>query len=533
MTTTVRSDRHAEPNAVPLPPSGAPDGHGFWFLRPAVEPGEIGRLGTYRVFRLLGAGGMGKVFLAQDTVLNRDVALKVMCLPPGEDRHSWWERFLREARALAAINHPNLVTVYQAGEDNGTVFLAMELLQGETLEALLRRAGPLDPDEVFRIAEEIATGLAALHDRGLIHRDIKPSNIWLLSSSQDTEPLDADEPEQLESEHIRAKILDFGLVRGVNSDTQLTEAGAVVGTPAYMSIEQVRGGPLDHRTDLFSFGCVLYAMCTGRSPYSASNPVAQAAALVSGKLTPIKQLNSAVATPLARLIEQCLAKEPEDRPNSAAEISRRLRSIRTGRPSRTRVTAGSKRGFLRRPMLKLVAVVVSALVAAAALVVTRDRWLGQNTAGAPPVAPTVAVTEYLSEMPKFDERPFPPPDAPQPPNVDGSVWVNGVRSPHGVFMHGAPGFGPPAFCSYSLDRKYRRFMTEVALNDSANRWSGLIFVVRADGKEVWSSGHLSAGGQKQMCDIDVSGASVLQLEVRTIGPHMGAHGAWLEPRLTK
>ena len=531
MTTTVRSDRHAGPNTVPVPSPNTFEGNGFWFLRPGVEPGEIGRLGTYRVFRLLGAGGMGKVFLAQDTVLNRDVALKVMCLPPGEDRHSWWERFLREARSLAAINHPNLVTVYQAGEDNGTVFLAMELLQGETLEALLRRDGPLETEDVFRIAEEIATGLTALHDRGLIHRDIKPSNIWLLSSGQDTEPLDVDEPEQ--PEHTRAKILDFGLVRGVNSDTQLTEAGAVVGTPAYMSLEQVRGGPLDHRTDLFSFGCVLYAMCTGRSPFAASNPVAQAAALVSDKITPIKQLNSAVPTPLARLIEQCLAKEPEDRPKSAAEIGRQLRAIRTGRASRTHTIIGPKRAVLRRHALKLITVAASVLVVAAALWVTRDRWLGKDAATRSPVAPSETATEYLSGLPKFDERRFPPPDAPQPPNVDGSVWVNGVRSPHGVFMHGAPGFGPPAFCSYSLDKKYRRFVTEVAMNDSANRWSGLVFVVSADGKEVWTSGHMSAGGPKQTCDIDVTGVSVLQLEVRTVGPHMGAHGAWIEPRLTK
>jgi urea transport system substrate-binding protein len=179
-------------NSAPV--AGAPN---YPFLRPASAPGELGRIGNYRVTRLIASGGMGKVFLAEDMALKRPVALKVMCPGSGEDILSWRERFLREARALAAIKHPNLVTVYQVGEDRGTVFLAMELLEGETLEARLRRDAPLDMPELLRVAEQIATGLVAIHERKLIHRDIKPANIWLCSSAtQDTEPMgeESDEP---------------------------------------------------------------------------------------------------------------------------------------------------------------------------------------------------------------------------------------------------------------------------------------------------------------------------------------------------
>jgi eukaryotic-like serine/threonine-protein kinase len=201
MSLTVPDDRlptHPDADTRVGPPGQpTPLAPQFPFLGAPVEPGELGRLGNYRVSKLLGAGGMGKVFLAEDLALKRAVALKVMCLPPGEDILSWRERFLREARAQAAIRHPNLVTVYQVGEDRGTVFLAMELLEGEALDARIRRAAPLDTGTVLRIAEGVAEGLAAIHARGLIHRDIKPGNIWLTAkgeggggkAEEDTEPL--------------------------------------------------------------------------------------------------------------------------------------------------------------------------------------------------------------------------------------------------------------------------------------------------------------------------------------------------------
>jgi hypothetical protein len=147
--------------------------------------------------------------------------------------------------------------------------------------------------------------------------------------------------------------------------------------------------------------------------------------------------------------------------------------------------------------------------------------------------PNGATVQYLSDLPKVEERVFPPPGSPQPPGVDGTVTVGGVRSPHGVFMHGAPSFKAPAFARYSLEKKYSRFSAEVAMNDSAHEWASLTFVVLADGREVWQSGNVNKGAQPEKCDLDVRGVSVLTLEVRTVGTHQGAHGAWIEPRLTK
>jgi serine/threonine protein kinase len=543
MSTTVRSDRHpALPQSDTLVPSEGrhpiPDAPAFPFLRPPLAPGEIGRLGGYRVFKLLGSGGMGKVFLAEDLALKRDVALKVMCPAPGEDLASWRERFLREARALAAIKHPNLVTVYQAGEDRGTVFLAMELLEGETLEARIRREAPLAVPEILRVAEEVARGLAAVHERGLIHRDIKPANIWLGEArnsgcgARNKEETEEGAPfnSALPAPHSAlegVKILDFGLVREVKGDTQLTEAGAVVGTPAYMSLEQVRGRPLDRRTDLFSLGVVLYAMCTGRTPFAADNPMAQAAALAVDEPVRVRKLNPAVPRWLSELIAELLGKEPEDRPDSAAEVIERLRGAHNWAASRQ----APRRSPFRRHALKLVVLVWLAAAALLTVALTRGRRPADgNDAGSP--APVTAV-DYLSDLPRADERVFPPPDAPRPPNVDGTVHVRGVRSPHGLFMHGSPSFRPPSFARYALGKKYSRFAAEVALNDTANTWAGLIFVVLADGKEVWQSRTLSAGDPPERCDLDVRGVTALTLEVRTTGPHTGAHGAWVEPRFTK
>lgn len=541
MSATIRSDRIPMLpdentrllNAVPTVPHSTQ----FPFLRPAIAPGEIGRLGNYRVIRLLGSGGMGKVFLAEDLTLRRSVALKVMCLPQGEDLLSGWERFLREARALAAINHQNLVTVYQTGQDNSTIYLAMELLEGETLDARIRREAPLDVSDLVKIAEEIATGLSAIHERGLIHRDIKPSNIWLLSStSQDTEPLEED-PSPARSVS-RVKILDFGLVREVHGDTQLTEAGVVVGTPAYMSPEQARGRALDNRTDLFSFGCVLYAMATGRAPFEASTPLAQAAALAADEPIYARKLNPAIPEPLADLIAELLAKNPEGRPASASEVIERLRNTAE---SETKSEPDQKQepvpSFLRRHRIKLIALVAFVWLVAGALVAAAVRGKSpdakKDVLQANEPAPTPVPVEYLRDLPKVDERVFPPPDQPPPPGVDGSVTVGGKSVPHGIFMHGGPPFDVPVFASYALDKKYKRFTTDVAMNDTAGKWGRVEFIVIGDGKKIWRSHTLGAGSAPERCELDVSGVKVLTLEVQTFGPHGGTHGAWIDPRLTR
>src|SRR5262249_27187820 len=203
------------------------------FLGPPQEPGELGRLGAYRVLRVLGVGGMGIVFHAEDVQLRRAVALKCL-LPALAATSQARQRFLREARAAAAIEHEHVVVIYQVGEDRGIPFLAMQLLQGESLEDRLRREPLLPASQVLRIGREIAVGLAAAHERGLIHRDIKPANVWL------------------EGPQARVKLLDFGLARAVADDTGVSQAGTIVGTPAYMAPEQSRGDPVDARCDLFS-----------------------------------------------------------------------------------------------------------------------------------------------------------------------------------------------------------------------------------------------------------------------------------------
>ena len=223
------------------------------FLAAPEQPDEIGRLGGYRVLEVLGVGGMGIVFRAEDPKLERIVALKAM-KPAVAARKSDRDRFLREAKATASIEHDNIIPIYQVGEDDGVPFIAMPFLRGESLQTRLQREKKLDQREALRIGREIAAGLAAAHKRDLIHRDIKPDNIWI------------------EEETGRAKILDFGLVRAATDDAGLTQSGMVVGTPKYMAPEQAAGESVDHRCDLFSLGSVLYRLVSGKAPIHRQEP---------------------------------------------------------------------------------------------------------------------------------------------------------------------------------------------------------------------------------------------------------------------
>jgi serine/threonine protein kinase/endogenous inhibitor of DNA gyrase (YacG/DUF329 family) len=227
---------------------------GFDFLAPPDGPDEIGRLAHYRVLQLIGRGGMGFVFEAVDTQLNRSVALKV--LSPELARVSdFRQRFQREARAAAAISGDQVVSIYHVGEDRGIPYFAMELLAGESLEARLVRQPRLSPAEVLRIGREIATGLAEQHSRGLVHRDVKPGNVWLQAPSG------------------RVKLLDFGLAYQADSGDNLTRTGVILGTPAYMAPEQADGVRVDARADLFSLGCILYQMAAGRPPFTGATTI--------------------------------------------------------------------------------------------------------------------------------------------------------------------------------------------------------------------------------------------------------------------
>jgi WD40 repeat protein len=278
-------------------------------LAPPQGPGELGRLGGYGVLKVLGAGGMGVVFQAEDPQLKRLVALKVM-RPTLAASESARQRFLREAQAMAAVRHDHIVTIYQVGEDRAVPFLAMEFLEGRTLAELLKATRRLRPAQVVRIGLQVAQGLAAAHERGLIHRDIKPANLWL------------------EAVHGgRVKILDFGLARAADDEAHLTGTGHIVGTPAYMSPEQARGEAVDLRCDLFGLGCVLYRMVTGEPPFRGTDAVSTLLAVATATPQPVRQLAPDTPAALAQLIERLLAKAPANRPSSAAEAAAALAGI--------------------------------------------------------------------------------------------------------------------------------------------------------------------------------------------------------------
>jgi serine/threonine protein kinase len=322
------------------------------FLAPPQEAGEIGRLGPYRVRKVLGIGGMGIVFQAEDPQLQRPVALKTMKRSLAADAVAR-RRFFREAQAAAALVHDHIVTIHQVAEDRGIPFLAMQLLQGETLEDRQKRENRLPLAEVLRIGREISQGLGAAHERGLIHRDIKPANIWLesrggvvsggvVSGKEGSRPADHS-PLTTHHSPARVKILDFGLARVTGagesmtpdtgaaqeetSGTALTIVGAIMGTPAYMAPEQASGGVVDARCDLFSLGCVLYRMCTGAVPFQGVDKMATLRALTYDDPRPPVQLNPAVPPALSALILKLLAKRPEDRYPSAYAVVEALAAI--------------------------------------------------------------------------------------------------------------------------------------------------------------------------------------------------------------
>jgi serine/threonine protein kinase len=271
----------------------------YRFLGPPDRPDDLGRLGPYRVTWLLGEGGMGFVFEGEDEQLRRPIALKVM-RPEIAAAPVARERFLREGRAVAAVNNDHVVTIYQVGEANGVPFLAMERLEGCTLEEWLRRQpGPVTPKAVAKVARNVLRGLAAAHAKGIVHRDIKPNNLWVEKATS------------------RVKLFDFGITRVQDEDVGLTGRGQPIGTPAYMSPEQANGAEVDARSDLFSLGVVVHRMLTGRSPFERENVMATLSALATVTLPPTRTLAPDLPGPLADLIDRLLARDPAGRPADA------------------------------------------------------------------------------------------------------------------------------------------------------------------------------------------------------------------------
>ena len=276
------------------------------FLTDNTEPDSIGSLQHFRVVRLIGEGGMGYVFEARDTRLERPVALKIV-KPALAANRGGQERFLREARAMASIRHENVVTVYDVGKQDRFTFLAMELLEGETLASRLADAGKLNPRKAVAITRQVCRGLRAAHEANIIHRDIKPGNIWLQSPDGGV------------------RVLDFGLARNENS--KLTQVGRLLGTPRYLSPEQARSEPVDARSDLYSVGVTLYQMLSGCVPHNEPTPSQQLAAVVAKRPVPIEELCPGLPGELATLVRELLQKKSDRRPQTADEVIERLDAI--------------------------------------------------------------------------------------------------------------------------------------------------------------------------------------------------------------
>jgi eukaryotic-like serine/threonine-protein kinase len=290
-------------------------------LAPAQNADEIGRLGPYRVLKVLGVGGMGVVFKAEDPGLVRVVALKAM-LPSVAAKASARERFLREARAAASLKHDHVVGIFQVGEDRGIPYLAMEFLDGESLEDCLNREGRLAVGEVLRIGREIADGLTAAHEYGLIHRDIKPANVWM-EKRPARKHGNSGVPAKSSA---RVRILDFGLARGID-DPSITQSGALVGTPAYMSMEQACNQRVDGRCDLYSLGVVLYRMVSGKMPFEGFGIGGVLAAMMTQTPLEPSKHNPSMPASLNDLIVRLLSKNADDRPASAWEVYSALNEI--------------------------------------------------------------------------------------------------------------------------------------------------------------------------------------------------------------
>ena len=286
------------------------------FLAPSQAEDELGRLGKYRILKILGHGGMGVVFLGEDSTLGRKVAIKAM-LPHLAQRRSSQQRFLREAKAAAALEHDNIVPIFNVDEDRGAPFIVMPLLKGQSLAERLKSGAPLALADVLHIARETAQGLDAAHRAGLIHRDIKPANIWLEAS-----------PGRPAGDS-RVKILDFGLARLSSDDSGLTQEGTIIGTPAYMAPEQGNAGAVDARTDLFSFGVVLYRLCTGKLPFHGKDTVSTIVAVATTVPAAPASINHELPPELSELVMKLLGKDRNSRIASAAMVIEVIQALET------------------------------------------------------------------------------------------------------------------------------------------------------------------------------------------------------------
>jgi TolB-like protein/Flp pilus assembly protein TadD len=351
-------------------------------------------LGPYEILSKLGSGGMGEVYRARDTRLERDVAVKV--LPDGfsgdRDRLA---RFESEARAVAALSHSNILALYDVGEASGVHYAVSELLEGETLRDVIAR-GALPIRRALEISEQIAKGLAAAHEKGLVHRDVKPENVFITKDGD-------------------AKLLDFGLARRDTlidsgdthspTDAILTERGAVVGTVAYMSPEQASGRPIDFRSDQFSLGIVLYEMLAASRPFRRKTAAETLTAIIREEPEPLEMVASSESVPVRMIVERCLSKEPAGRYESTRDLARDLGTWRQRLVSGAPAVPAPDTGALPQPsrgrrkwfLAGIATFAVAVLVGAGALLFSHLREPAPAAGGSPPIN-TLAVLPFENLM---------------------------------------------------------------------------------------------------------------------------------------
>ena len=280
----------------------------------------------YEVHKRIGRGGMADVFSARDLLLDRQVAMKVL-FPEFAVDENFVERFRREAQSAANLSHPNIVSVYDWGKFEGTYFIAMEEVQGQTLADVLKANKQLTAKQAGEIAGEVAAALGFAHDGGLAHRDIKPANILIGSNGQ-------------------VKVADFGIARAMNAPTEdnLTQVGSVMGTATYFSPEQAQGAQPDPRSDLYSLGIVMYEMVSGKPPFAGENPVSIAYKQVHDAPQPLVQLIADVPRPFEAIVAKLLAKDPKLRYPSANALRDDLRRFRNDEPVQALAVAADAQG---------------------------------------------------------------------------------------------------------------------------------------------------------------------------------------------
>ncbi|AMV34451.1 Serine/threonine-protein kinase PknB [Pirellula sp. SH-Sr6A] len=358
------------------------------------HPEMLGRIGRYEIERRLGSGGMGVVYKGFDTELNRSVAIKVLA-PHLATNGPARQRFGRESRAIAAVVHEHVVAIHNVESSGPHPYLVMQYVPGESLQSRIERDGPLSVEEILRIGMQTASGLAAAHEQGIVHRDVKPANILLEAGLE------------------RVLLTDFGLARTAD-DASLTQTGIVAGTPHYMSPEQANGEAIDHRSDLFSLGSVLYFIATGHPPFRADRAMGVLHRICHHPHRPVWQSNPQLPDSLCYMIDQLLEKRPNKRPGSAGEVKERLlKMLQRTQVQRPGMWTRCKRSLRRhRRPLRAGGALAAICTFAIAIFFTLggNEWF-RSDAGNPidPSIPRPVVPElpHISDAPPIQEPPVP------------------------------------------------------------------------------------------------------------------------------